>query len=259
MNNIFRSAIYFNILLVLAGLSSCQKENSIELGNAPEFGRIVLYWQPVFKNDSFEFNLPYQNGSGETFTVQKFMYYIHSIALQTTDGRWRTVSAKEHFLVDFRNASSKLQEFPIQVGAYKQLRFVIGVDSSRNFSGAQTGPLDPLNGMFWAWSSGYVFAKLEGLSPDSRGPRQEFTYHIGGYKPPYVAFRMITLDFTGSGMLSIQKGATRHLKVTADVSKWFDNQHTIKIATQYASHSPGSFAVLVADNYAGMFTVRSIE
>jgi hypothetical protein len=259
MKNLFKPFVYFNIFLFVAGLSSCQKETSIELGEAPEFGKVALNWEPVYKNNTFEFNQPYQNESGEIYTVQKFMYYIHSIALQTTDGRWRTVSAKEHFLVDFRNASSQLQEFPIQVGAYKQLRFVIGVDSSRNFSGTQTGPLDPLNGMFWAWSSGYVFAKLEGLSPDSRGPRQEFTYHIGGYKPPYVAFRTITLDLTSSGMLSIQKGTTSFLKLNADVSKWFDNQHTIRIAAQYASHSPGAFAVLVADNYAGMFIVRSIE
>lgn len=259
MKYLFRIVVYFNIILLLAGLSSCQKETSIEFGKAPEFGKVALNWEPVYKNNSFEFNQPYQNESGEIYTVQKFMYYIHSISFQTIDGRWRTVSPKEHFLVDFRNASSQLQEFPLQAGQYKQLRFIIGVDSSRNFSGAQTGPLDPLNGMFWAWSSGYVFAKLEGLSPDSRGPRQEFTYHIGGYKPPYVAFRTITLNLAMGGMLSIEKGNTRTLRMKADVSKWFDNQHTIRIATQYASHSPGAFAVLVADNYAGMFSLSRIE
>lgn len=239
--------------------SACKKETSNEDGEEPAFGFIELNWTAMFKDSPFQYGETYTTGSGEQYTPNKFMFYVHSVALQDTRGRWRVVSAKEHYLVDFAKPESLKQSFPILVGQYHHLKFVIGVDSTRNYSGAQTGALDPLNGMFWAWSSGYVFAKLEGHSPDSKGPRQEFTYHVGGYKPPYIAFRTISFGFDSPEQLAIPKATTKKIKLQADVSKWFDNVHAIKIADQYASHSPGAFATKLADNYAGMFKIKNIE
>jgi hypothetical protein len=61
------------------------------------------------------------------------------------------------------------------------MEFMIGVDSARNNSGAQTGALDPTNGMFWSWSTGYIMAKFEGTSAQSPAAANALKFHIGGF------------------------------------------------------------------------------
>ncbi|WP_316930094.1 MbnP family protein, partial [Hymenobacter sp. IS2118] len=48
-------------------------------------------------------------------------------------------------------ASQLLALKDIPVGDYQSVSFTVGVDSARNVAGAQTGALDPNNGMFWTW------------------------------------------------------------------------------------------------------------
>ena len=56
----------------------------------------------------------------------------------------------------------------------------LGVDSVLNYNGVHEGALDPINGMYWTWQTGYIHCKLEGnIICDSS--RKSFEYHIGGY------------------------------------------------------------------------------
>jgi hypothetical protein len=64
----------------------------------------------------------------------------------------------------------------VPAGTYTGMYLTMGVDSARNVSGAQEGALDPANGMFWSWTSGYIMIKAEGLSPQGAGG--SFTYHL---------------------------------------------------------------------------------
>ncbi|MFT6411039.1 MAG: hypothetical protein ACJA15_001866 [Flavobacteriales bacterium] len=65
-----------------------------------------------------------------------------------------------------------------------EIGFQIGIDSLTNVSGAMEGALDPLNGMYWTWQSGYINIKIEGVSSLSSGRNDEFQYHLGGYQFP---------------------------------------------------------------------------
>ena len=38
----------------------------------------------------------------------------------------------------------------------------LGVDSVLNYNGVHEGALDPINGMYWTWQTGYIHCKLEG-------------------------------------------------------------------------------------------------
>ena len=62
---------------------------------------------------------------------------------------------------------------------YNRVEFNIGVDSSTSVAGILTGDLDPRMGMYWAWQSGYINFKLEGVL--NTKVQQPFQYHIGGY------------------------------------------------------------------------------
>jgi hypothetical protein len=45
-----------------------------------------------------------------------------------------------------------------------KITFSAGIDSLTSTAGIQKGVIDPINGMYWAWQSGYVNFKIEGKS-----------------------------------------------------------------------------------------------
>ena len=62
----------------------------------------------------------------------------------------------------------------IPAGDYNQITFTIGVDSLRSTMDVSKRPgvLDPAqghDGMYWTWNSGYIFFKMEGISPAAPG------------------------------------------------------------------------------------------
>ena len=73
-----------------------------------------------------------------------------------------------------------------------ELSFNLGVSSDMNTTGAHSGALDPSNGMFWSWQSGYINFKIEGISPSSKTRQNKFQFHIGGYQSPYNTLRRLT-------------------------------------------------------------------
>lgn len=73
------------------------------------------------------------------------------------------------------------------------ISFLLGVDSLHNVGGVFGGELDPTNGMYWAWQSGFINVKLEGnlINSDER-----MELHLGGYMSPYVAAQTIGFPLT---------------------------------------------------------------
>jgi hypothetical protein len=162
-----------------------------------------------------------------------------------------------YFLVDEANATSKSFSIPLKAGQVKTLRFWIGVDSARNVSGVQTGALDPANGMFWTWNSGYIFAKLEGRSFVSTAPLQAVTYHIGGFRTGQNALRQVSIPFSTS--LPITAGSRFNIILQADALKWFTDAANISIATESTTMEPGALALKIANNYANMFSLKEVQ
>jgi hypothetical protein len=132
------------------------------------------------------------------------------------------------------------------------------VDSARNVSGAQKGALDPNNGMFWTWNSGYIFTKLEGYSPQSSSGG--LVFHIGGFKSPDNTIRTVSPAFPVGTKLLVRADHSPEIHFNVNVMKMFTGSTTIRFADlNDTMHTPGS-SVLVANNYAaGMFSVEHIH
>jgi len=191
------------------------------------------------------FNETYTNPFGEPITVTRFKYYISHISINEKELSPNT------FLIDEANAASKTLSFTTGIASPQTLSFMIGVDSLLNVSGVQTGALDPLNGLFWTWNSGYIFAKLEGKSDSSHAPAHSVNYDVGGFRSPYNASRKIQLTIP----VDIAKTADPVIVIDADLLKWFNAKHAIAIAKSPLCHQPGKLAMQLADNYSIMFTV----
>ena len=147
----------------------------------------------------------------------------------------------------------------LQAGKYDKLQFLLGVDSIRNCSGAQTGALDPMNGMFWTWNSGYIMFKLEGNSTASTADLQRIEHHIGGYKGSDNVATVIHLDFNTTKLLEIKAGATTELVIETNLDNYWNGNASIKIAELPMCMITGEPALKVAKNFTGLFSVKEIN
>lgn len=205
----------------------------------------------------------YTNANGDQYTVSRFRYYLSNFRFRKTDGTYYTVPSDVntdfgYFLIDEDNASSKNISIPgIPAGDYDAVEFLIGIDSLRNCSGAQVGALDPANGMFWSWNSGYIFMMFEGNSPQSTAAGNALIFHAGGFKDPANNIKKVTLTFNGA-KATVRNNISPEIHFIVDVSELFSNPNTINFATLNTAHMPMA-CMPIAQNYADMIRVDHIH
>ena len=199
----------------------------------------------------------YVNASGETFSVTNFRYYISNVKMIKEDGTKYEVP-NSYFLIDANDTNSlKVNLANIPGGKYTGVEYLIGVDSARNVAGAQTGALDPVNGMFWSWTQGYIFLKLEGNSTVANN--NFFEFHIGGFTGSNSALRNVSIDFSPSVLIVDGGKREAEIHLLVDVLELFKNPTNWTIAGHSAVTMPGVNASTVASNYADMFSFDHIH
>ena len=241
----------FFVLFSLTFLSACQSGET-DVKPEEQASTLLLTFENVVGNLPLVLNeVTYSNPVGEAFTVSKFNYYLSNIRLKKADGSEYLVP-ESYFLLQHLDALADtlvLNEVP--AGEYTGVSFVLGVDSARNCSGAQTGALDPANGMFWNWNTGYIFLKLEGSSPQSGNANGNFLYHVGGYKGATNAIRTITPDLREQ-TFTVRTGKRPELHFRVNVLEILKTPEDISFATTYVVHTPAD-GVKLANNYQDMF------
>lgn len=218
----------------------------------PLSATLLLRFEHQVDGQPLALNTTYQNGFGEQYSINRFKYYLSNFSLYS--GSNRTTFPESYFLIDESDSASKTLRIPIEPGSYDQLHFLVGVDSTRNVSGAQTGALDPLNDMFWSWNTGYIMMKLEGSSPLSTQPNNRIQYHIGGFSGAYNTLRRVETGFFSP--VEVKAGQTLVVTFAADLQKWFNGVHDLPIAAQTVAMTPGPLSASYADNGVSMFSVK---
>ncbi|MGN6436485.1 MAG: MbnP family protein [Agriterribacter sp.] len=229
--------------------------NSVAQTKPP--GNITLQFHHVAGSRVLALDSTYENSFGEKFTVSKFKYYISNIEFSDTIHHANHLLKNSYFLINEANPDSKLILLNVPGGTYHKISFLLGVDSAKNMSGAQTGALDPLNDMFWTWKSGYVMAKLEGRSPASTLQRRMFEYHIGGFSGEHNVLGRVSLVLPHA--VEVTKGKSSQIQLQADLNKWFDGAHALSITQHPACTSAGMLAKQFSENYLRMFTLQSTQ
>jgi len=178
---------------------------------------LTFSWQNHYAQTVFGTPL-YRNVRGQQYAIDALRYYIHNVTLQRSDGR--VFVRKMPILIDHEEEASTLIVLDnVPSGTYTSVSFVIGVDSTDNVAGPREGALDPLNGMYWTWSTGYIFFKLEGTSPASTQPKNMIEYHLGGFQAPYINMQRVDLSLRKP----LQVGADRvSLGIVFDVGVFID-------------------------------------
>lgn len=169
------------IIVLTASLSllSCKKDKVTTENNAT--GSLQIKLHHLWNTDSLSLDSQYVHPvSSDTFAFTTFKYYISNIKLKKTDGTWYSVPESYH-LIDLNNGTTNsLTLSNVPTGDYSEISVLFGIDSMRNVSGAQSGALSTVHGMFWSWNTGYIMLKAEGISPNSGSG--SYAFHLGGFQ-----------------------------------------------------------------------------
>lgn len=160
----------------------------------------------------------YSNVHGQLYSISTLRYYVSAVALHRADGS--KYLQKTPVLIDHDNdAMTSLRLDNVPYGTYTTVSFTLGVDSMDNVSGPREGSLDPLNGMYWTWATGYIFFKLEGTSIASPQPKNIIEFHLGGFEAPYNNIQRVELPLKRPLQAD---GRNASLEIVIDVGAFID-------------------------------------
>ncbi len=255
-------------VFLMAAFFSCKKDISepeFNLGNlAPlsiEFDNIVGGQNLILNTSN------YKNSTGETYNIQLLQYFISNIIVTKADGtRYTVPQGSSYFLINEANPDSRFARVAVPEGDYTKLTFTLGVDSLRSTMDVskRTGVLDPAggmeSGMYWGWNSGYIFFKMEGLSPqapiDPTGTNK-YRFHIGGFggysAPTINNIKTITVDLTARGIAQVRGNRNANIHLFTDIDKVLSGLNAFSIAAN-PQVMFSEFSVKVANNFTTMFT-----
>ncbi len=236
--------------LLALTFTSCEKD---EKDNTPPATSkdVVLKFEHIWgpNGPAFEIGTQYSHPlTDQEITFTTLRYYVSNVVFVRQDGsEW--AETESYYIVDASNPDkTNLTIKNVPVGEYKGVKYTLGVDSARNTSGAQTGALDPAEGMFWSWNTGYIFVKAEGNSPSS--PTENFVYHLGGFTGANKAKREVNHDF-GQSLLSLQSNSSNSVHIMVNAARFWHGG--ISLADMNRVHMPGANASTLASNFAGGF------
>ena len=119
----------------------------------------------------------YVSSGGEQIVFSKLKFYLSKPQF-LHKGQVKEVE-DAFYLIDLRK--DNLSFFLSTVSSFDSLSFLLGVDSLTNDAGVKGGVLDPLNGMYWSWRTGYINVKIEGKYLGNEGLVENFIFHLGGF------------------------------------------------------------------------------
>lgn len=206
--------------------------------------KLIVNIVPIFNGESILKDTWYVTQSKDSIQLSKLKFYLTNFVL--IDKESSTDTIKKQQLIDvFKKKTLSIELSNIIYTNNYVLNFDIGVDEKFNTSGANAGDLDPINGMFWSWQSGYINFKIEGKSPSCTTRKNKFQFHIGGYQKPNATIR--TLAFN---LASIKEET---LTIHLDAYPFFKSIH---LDSQNQVMIPGKEANSVANLLPKMFSIH---
>ena len=243
--------LIFNVLIIILYTIACKKE---PVQVAPTTQNLTLHFDNKVGQESIvlktkKYSLP----SGTGFWVGALRYYVSNVTLIKKDGA--TVEYPLHQLIKTEDAPTQdvlLKAVP--VGDYTQIQFHIGVDDKHNMTGAQTGDLDPLSGMFWTWNTGYIFFKHEGRFVKTDKTEEVLVHHYGN------ASAYVNIELTNQFSLT---NAAKKATIALDLNTLYSSPNIIDFNEDYSRQSLTKddldWVVRMKENLSTAFKVSKIE
>ncbi|MFM2136616.1 MAG: hypothetical protein RL021_2016 [Bacteroidota bacterium] len=205
---------------------------SLALSRA-EGQQVTVRWEADF-HQTLKSNEPVVGP--DPYRVEVLKFYVSGLSLYKGDRQ--VFSEPSPLLIDLTDSARTTPLLSAVSGDFDRVDFQLGIDSTTNAQGVLGGDLDPTNGMYWTWQSGYINFKLEASSRQIGG-QKGLQYHLGGYRQPFNALRTVSLKVDGPNAVIVFNSRSFLTSLPANLPD--------KIM------SPGLEACTVADHAADAF------
>ncbi len=112
----------------------------------------------------------------DTIYLSKVQFYVSNFLVHNQKDKKKILNYPK--LISTEN-NSFFMDKKIDLKKFTKISFALGLDEATNIGKyGQKQDLDPQNGMFWTWESGYVFWKMEGYFFENKRKRG-LIYHLG--------------------------------------------------------------------------------
>lgn len=198
--------------------------------------------QPVFGGNNLYLDTVYTLSNGVKIKVQTIKFYTSAL---TQNGS----ALSDYDLFDYGARGTAWFQKTITGAPSGTLSFNIGIDQATNHADpsgfASNSWLNSVNAndMYWAWSQGFIFAKIEGkadtIVDGTENFDLSFSYHLGGDQN-------FAAGITEAALPS-QMPDNNHYKYSLklDIQAFFENSNNpINVATENYTHSEGGSEAL---------------
>ena len=207
---------------------------------------ISISFNPIFENQTIHLEeVLYYNSGKDSLVIESIRFYISNIVFLQDNEITHTVS-DGYYLIDMEHPESLKITLPLSnITKYNSIQFGIGIDSATNSKGVFGGALDPINGMYWTWQSGYINFKLEGISDKCSTRKNRFQYHLGGYQYPLNLYRETELKIPSNNSSII---------IDVDISEFIK---MLDLETTNQIMSPSNDALKIANSLPKIFKISN--
>lgn len=207
-------------------------------------GIVQVNFECVFASQQLKPGYTYYHSQTEdSIRIDVCRFYVSNIKFMR-DERVVFDGGNAVYLIDASDSNSYLLKFTLpDTVQWNELKFSLGTDSVTNTSGALGGSLDPANGMYWAWQSGYINLKLEGRSAKCTARKNLFQYHLGGYAYPHNTIREVKISCVQRERVTILFEADRFFEI-------------VNVKETAAIMSPGEAAAALCSKTAVFFSIK---
>lgn len=215
------------LILFLPNIVTSQKNISFTAKSGDS--NFLMHENNLFLNDTI------------SFSVIKF--YISKVNL-LKDSIVTFKDDKLGYLIDLSQEGTNSINLTVSEDVeFNRINFQLGIDSSTHMEGVKGDDLDPTNGMYWTWKSGYINFKMEGFSLNCPARNNYFQFHIGGYQYPFNTTKEIDL--------SIKKDSD--VNIVLDIESIFKG---INLTETYEIMSPSQSSVRIANLIKSSFYIE---
>lgn len=191
--------------------------------------------------------------NGDSLQFNIFKYYLSNIRLQQDNGTWWEMPDSYFIVNPATTQGCSLDLGGVPAGSYTAIAYTLGVDSTHNVSGSQSGALDPSNGMFWSWTSGYIMLYTEGTSPDVQ-QGNAFSLHMTGYMNPYSIVTPVTHVFPST--LEVSADTPKKIVISCNPAHLWDSG---PVSTYHSVSGAGSTTTHLAAGFHSTFSFQGFE
>lgn len=245
----------FVLLAILTIAVSCKKDNkqTPEPSVAAETSEVRV--NPVFNGEALQLDHTYSLNDTTDIQIVELKFYMSNI---TSAG----VQKKDYALFDYRATGSRLFSFNGSNAGFTDFTALVGVPSSVNHSDPSAFPegsaLSTLvaNDMYWGWSGGFIFVKIEAKADTIADGIANFDHNL--------VYHVATDGFTESvSFPSLNwQGTTAHVaNLGLDIRSVFNRPgHRIEVRTEHTTpHMPapeGSLTAKILGNFIAALSVQ---